>query len=343
MPYALLITHDDILAAQFQKMCAVTQSELVVLGTAQPKDVAEAYRVFVDHKVDLEPFTHDQVVILASDGACAKTWQLAVQLDAKHVEVLPTATNWLIEHLVPPVHTRAQVVSITPVVGGAGASTLACALAGHYAAQGLKVALVDADPRAGGLDVVMGCEQAEGMRWVDILSLEGSVAAPELFESLIIRKGIHLIAPRRGQFDVDGTQIITTIDALASACDVVVIDTPRLSDELAPQLIAASDEALLVTPTTVQASSLLTALKWQLPDERCGLVVRQIPGSGLTAVGVAQAVELPLRATLPTDARIVEQVEQGLGLSNVTLGAFSRSVNQLSNTIERNVDIRTAA
>jgi len=343
MPYALLITQDDTLAAQFQKMCAVTQSELIVVNTAAPHDIAGAYRVFVDQNIEPEPFTHSQVVILAPDGACAKTWKIAMQLDAQHVEVLPSATNWLIEHLVPPVQSRAQLVSVTPVVGGAGASTLACALAGQYAAAGLKVALVDADPSAGGLDVVMGCEQADGMRWADILSLNGSVGAPELFESLIVNKGIHLVAPRRGQVEVEDQQIVTTIETLASACDVVVIDTPRVSNQVARQLIVASDEVLLVMPTTVQASSLLNALKSELPDGHCGLVVRQIPGSGLTAVGVAQAVELPLRATLPTDARIVEQVEQGLGLSSVTLGAFSRSVNQLSTNIERNFDIRIAA
>ena len=335
MPYALLVTRDEILAAQFHKMCAVTQSELIVVDALTPEEIAGAYRVFVDHNIVLEQFNHNHVVILALDGVSAKTWQLALELDAEHVEVLPSETDWLIEHVVPPIQSRAHVVLITPVVGGAGASTVACALAGQYASQGAKVCLVDADLGAGGLDVLMGCEQTPGIRWADIASVQGAVNGGELFDSLIISQGIHVLAPNRGQFDIDASHILTTIETLTSACDVVLIDAPRMTEELTQSLGALSDDVLLVMPTTVQASSLATAVKERFADIRCGLVVRQVPGSGLTPIGVAQAVDIPLRVTLPTDARIVEQVEQGLGLTHVTLGAFSRSINQLSTSLER--------
>ena len=335
MTHALLITTDEILAAQFHKMCAVTQSELVVAHQVTPHDIADAYRVFVDQNSELEPFSHDQVVILAPETSSARTWSLALQLNAQHVEVLPSETNWLLEHLVPPTKLRAHIVAITPVVGGAGASTVACALAGQYATQGLKVCLVDADPRAGGLDVIMGCEQASGMRWVDLVDLEGSVDGAEIYQSLIITRGVHLVAPKRGQFDVEASGITSVIETVATACDVVIIDTPRLSDDMTAQLHSVSDDLLLVMPTTVQASSLVTAHRESLSRNRCGLVARQIPGSGLTPVAVAQALDIPLRASLPTDARIVEQVEQGLGLTHVTLGSFSRTINQLSTAIER--------
>ena len=335
MSYALLVTRDEILAAQFQKMCAVTQSELVVTDAVTPAELAGAYRVFIDHNISLEQFNHNHVVILAPEGVSAKTWQLALQFDAEHVEVLPNESDWLIEHVVPPIQSRAHVVLVTPAVGGAGASTVACALAAQYAAQGVKVCLIDADLRAGGLDVLMGCEQAAGMRWADITSLQGSVDGAELFNSLIVSHAIHVLAPKRGKFEVDSSKILTLIETLASACDVVVVDAPRMTEELTQSLTSLSDDVLLVMPTTVRASSLVTTVKERFADVRCGLVVRQVPGSGLTPIGVAQAVDIPLRATLPTDARVVEQVEQGLGLTHVTLGAFSRSINQLSTSLER--------
>jgi hypothetical protein len=181
----------------------------------------------------------------------------------------------------------------------------------------------------------MGCEQAPGMRWADIASVQGSVNGGELFDSLIVSQGIHVLAPKRGQFDIHTSHILTTIETLTSACDVVLIDAPRMTEELTQSLGVLSDDLLLVMPTTVQASSLVTAVKDRFTDIRCGLVVRQVPGSGLTPIGVAQAVDIPLRVALPTDARIVEQVEQGLGLTHVTLGAFSRSINQLSTSLER--------
>jgi secretion/DNA translocation related CpaE-like protein len=335
MPYALLVTRDEILAAQFHKMCAVTQSDLVVVDAVTPEEIAGAYRVFIDHNVSLEQFSHNHVVILAPEGVSAKTWQLALQFDAEHVEVLPNESDWLIEHVVPPIQSRAHVVLVTPAVGGAGASTVACALAAQYAAQGVKVCLIDADLRAGGLDVLMGCEQAPGMRWADIENLQGSVHGAELFDSLVVSHGIHVLAPKRGQFDSDTSQMLTIIETLASSCDVVLVDAPRVAEELIQSLVTLSDDVLLVMPTTVQASSLVTSVKERFAEVRCGLVVRQVPGSGLTPIGVAQAVDIPLRTTLPTDARIVEQVEQGLGLTHVTLGAFSRSINQLSTSLER--------
>ena len=342
MSYALLVTRDEILAAQFQKMCAVTQSELVVVAEITTESLSGAYRVFVDQSLAPQMFNHEQVVVLATDGITTSTWQLAMQLKAQHVEVLPTQTEWLLEHLVPPVDSHAHIVVVTPVVGGAGASTVACALAAQYVQQGLNVCLVDTDLGAGGLDVVMGCEQEPGMRWSDLSQLQGAVAGNELFDSLIVSKGIHVLAPKRGQFHIEFAQISNVIETVATACDVVIIDTPRLAEPLTQQILELSHDALLVLPTTVQASSLLTALHTTLTGKRCGLVVRQVPGSGLTPLGVAQAIEMPLRASLPTDARIVEQVEQGLGLAHVTLGAFSRSINQLCTAIEINDDNRIA-
>jgi len=342
MSYALLITRDEILSAHFHKMCAITQSEIIVVDSVTPEIVSGAYRVFVDQNVELETLSHNHVVVLAPNGISTNTWKLAMRLNAEHVEPLPTQSDWLVEHVVPPIHNRAHVVAVTPVVGGAGASTVACALAGQYVTQGLKVCLVDADLAAGGLDVVMGCEQAQGMRWADIVNLKGSVAGSELFDSLVIAAGIHVVAPKRGHLDITAQDIHSLVATVATACDVVIIDTPRLADGLTEELLTLSDDVLLVVPTTVRASSLVTAIRDKLADTRCGVVVRQVPGSGLTPIGVAQALELPLRASLPTDARIVEQVEQGLGLTRVTLGAFSRAINQLSTAIELHDDLPIA-
>jgi secretion/DNA translocation related CpaE-like protein len=343
MTYALLLTADDILSAQFHKMCAVTQSELVITQDPTPEALAGAYRVFVDQTLAVPPFVHASVVVLANENVSAQTWQLALSLNAEYVEVLPSTSDWLVEHLVAPSDMHARTIVVVPAVGGAGASTLSCALSSHYVQRGLKVCLIDADPRAGGLDVLMGCEQASGLRWTDVTSIQGEVPAQELLNSLIVSNGIHLLTHRREQFQTDYADIARMHKALSSVCDVVVIDAPRLTEEVTKQLIADCDSTLIVTPTTVQASSVITSVKPALAAAGSGLVVRQIPGSGLTPVGIAQALEIPVLATLPTDARIVEQIEQGLGLGHVTLGAFTRSVNQLCSSLELNNDLCAAS
>jgi hypothetical protein len=41
-------------------------------------------------------------------------------------------------------------------------------------------------------------------------------------------------------------------------------------------------------------------------------------------------LETPLAATISTDTRIVEQVEQGFGMTGIHLGGFTRSMNALA-------------
>jgi hypothetical protein len=44
-------------------------------------------------------------------------------------------------------------------------------------------------------------------------------------------------------------------------------------------------------------------------------------------------LDTPLAATISSDIRIVEQVEQGFGITNIHLGSFTRSLNALAHRI----------
>ena len=56
------------------------------------------------------------------------------------------------------------VIGVVGGCGGAGASTFACVLAAT-AATGWPAVLVDLDPVAGGIDVLLGIEAVPGARW----------------------------------------------------------------------------------------------------------------------------------------------------------------------------------
>ena len=343
MSHALLLTQDELLAAQFHKMCAVTQSSLIVSKEPSHDELARAYRVFLDQNLEVDPFAHPEVVILASDGVSSTTWSKAAEFRAVHVEVLPSTTDWLVEHLVPPSDSCAHIITVVPVLGGAGASTIACALAAAYAQSGTRVSLVDADCGAGGIDILMGCEQSEGLRWSDLDNMRGEISGPEFYDNLIAHQGIRVLAPARNQHKVTLETLNRAVDLLASACEVLIIDSPRLTARITQTLANASDHTLLVTPTTVQATAVLTSYKDLLDGSNAGLVIREIPGSGLTSIGIAQALQLPLLATVPTNSRIVEQVEQGLGVAQVSLGAFTRSLHHLRQSIESQQDNQLAS
>ena len=76
---------------------------------------------------------------------------------------------------------RGWLVAVGGSCGGAGASTVATALA-LAAAPG--VLLVDADPWGGGLDLLLGAERADGLRWPDLTGLRGRVAGDALLAAL---------------------------------------------------------------------------------------------------------------------------------------------------------------
>src|SRR5699024_11548525 len=74
-------------------------------------------------------------------------------------------------------------VGVVAGCGDAGASVLACALAGRAGADHSTV-LVDADPLGGGLDLVLGAEQVPGPRWTDLSASRGQLRPSTLADAL---------------------------------------------------------------------------------------------------------------------------------------------------------------
>src|SRR5690606_39629001 len=83
----------------------------------------------------------------------------------------------------------APVVAVLGGRGGAGASVLAAGLAVTAAQAGHRVLLVDGDPLGGGLDLVPGWEDDDGVRWPELSDTSGRLAAGALIGAL----------PRRGE------------------------------------------------------------------------------------------------------------------------------------------------
>jgi len=120
------------------------------------------------------------LVVVTSNELPAIAWASAVELGAERVVVLPEDEAWLLTRASEAVRSPAErgwLVAIGGSCGGAGASTVAAAVA-LAAAPG--VLLVDGDPWGGGLDLVLGAERAEGLRWPDLATLRGRVAGDAL-------------------------------------------------------------------------------------------------------------------------------------------------------------------
>lgn len=92
------------------------------------------------------------VVLVGRDQDDSEVWKRAVQIVADHVLMLPDGEQWLVDRIADVaegVGRPALTVGVVGGRGGAGASTLACALAVTSAREGMRTLLVDADPDEG--------------------------------------------------------------------------------------------------------------------------------------------------------------------------------------------------
>ena len=103
------------------------------------------------------------------------------------------------------------------------------------------------------------------------------------------------------------------------------------------ELLALVDPDLVVSvvPNTVRAAAVAKRVSGELSARRHGLVVRTIAGAAIEPMEIAELLDIPLWGVVPSDSRVVEQVEQGLGPAAINLGGFTRAVTAI---VDRLVD-----
>src|SRR4051812_31742331 len=109
----------------------------------------------------------DGVHVVLSGDDDVTDWSSVSAAGAESVQSLPGAEAALVDRLAEAAApARGVTVALVGGRGGAGTSTLACALA-HRASRASPTLLVDTDPVGGGLDLVLGAEGHPGLRWPD--------------------------------------------------------------------------------------------------------------------------------------------------------------------------------
>jgi secretion/DNA translocation related CpaE-like protein len=207
-----------------------------------------------------------------------------------------------------------RVVAVLGGRGGAGASILAGGLAVTAARRGLRTMLVDADPLGGGVDLVLGWESLDGLRWPALSQASGEVPAPALVEALPGRSELVILSWDRGEpMTVPPEAMLAALDAGRRGRDLTIVDIPRRLDESAMLALRAADQVYLVVPAELRACAAAARVA-AVAGPHCAalsVVVRQPGPAGLAVKEVIAALRLPYAGTIRSEPRLRTAWERG--------------------------------
>lgn len=323
-PRPLLVTGDPRLLDELLRLCAVTGIEPEVCadaGSARAAWGASPLVVVGDDLADEAARCglprRDDIVLLGSDLDDGEVWRRAVAVGADHVIFLPDAEAWLVDRfadIADGATSAALAVAVVGGRGGAGASTLACALAVSAAQRGRTAALIDVDPLGGGIDVLLGGEAATGLRWPDLRGARGRVDGGALSAALPRLHGLTVLSWDRGApGGVPQDAMRAIVGAVRRRHEVVVVDMPRRPDAVSEEALAQCGTGLVVIPAELRAiaaaAQVVSLVRPVVRDLRA--VVRMPSPSGLDPDEVAANAGLPLAGELRHESGLVESVERG--------------------------------
>ncbi|MFJ9695862.1 septum site-determining protein Ssd [Kitasatospora sp. NPDC101183] len=334
----LVVTEDEGLAEHLLRLCAAAGTEPRLIRGAPPTREHWAGASLVLVGDDQAPHCSGLgrragVLLLGLDLDDPGVWVRAVQLGAEHVLFLPDAESWLLDRIADAaegVGSPAVTVAVLGGRGGAGASTLACALAVTGARTGRRTMLIDGDPLGGGLDILLGGETTRGLRWPDLAGSRGRVSGAELAQALPALKRASTLSclswDRGDTLAVPPQAMRSVLAASRRRGGLVVVDVPRHLDEAAGQALEQSDLALLVVPAelraVVAADRVAAAARMRLGDVRA--VVRPVRFSGLPAHRIAQGLRLELAGELEPEPGLAGDVDKGVPPGSRSAGPLAR-------------------
>jgi len=323
-PTPLLVTADELFLDDALRWCAAVGvvADVAPDLTAARRAWRQASLVLVGG--DLAPelatagLTRREHVLVVADEP-AGLWREGVALGALGVFDRRRDEQSVLEAMAVALDGRGEacLVSVVAGSGGAGASTLAAGVALAGAGRGLTSLLLDADPLGGGLDLVLGTEHDEGMRWRDLDGARGRLGAGALHEALPARAGVATLSWDRAptpRLPADATSTVLT--AALHGFDLVVADVPRHLDPASVEVVGRSVLTVLVVVEEVRA---LGAARHVLDGlRRCAGPVALVTRARAGGIGhrvIAETLGLPVLARLRPDRRLRAAVDHGRGPS----------------------------
>lgn len=324
----LLITRDEQLLDDLLRLAAAAGTTLdvahdstaalrawgsasVVLLGADQVDVLAAHR----------PPRREGVHVVSHGPVADGLFRSALVSGAADVVELPQADAWLVEVLTDAADggiRRASTVGVVAGSGGVGATTFACALGLCAAADGPTV-LVDLDPLGPGVDRVVGLDavvdESRGARWDLLVGSHGRLGSRSFRDALPVKDSLAVLTWAPGPpVPLDPASVREVLSAAQRGHELVVVDLPRRVDDVGAEVVSRCDRVLVVVEPTVAgvASAGKVVASLRPLNEELAVVVRTA-GVAVPADHVADILELPLVAEVPTQRRLAEHLDLGLG------------------------------
>ncbi|WBQ04915.1 septum site-determining protein Ssd [Kribbella sp. CA-293567] len=258
-----------------------------------------------------------RVVAADPEAGEAAAYRHALAIGAEGVFGLPADESVLGDKLADALDggvRTAVTLAFVGGCGGAGATTLAAAVAVTAGRYGLRSMLIDGDPLGGGIELVLGSEACEGSRWPALLNAAGRVSAGALRAALPLVDGLAVLSWDRSDVAALPPEAMRSVlGAAQRSSDLVVVDLPRRSDPAAEEAFVRATSTLVVVPRDVRscaaAARLVAPLREVAHDLR---VVAREPGlNGLSALDVADHLSLPLAAKLGFERDLPSLLDEG--------------------------------
>ena len=225
-----------------------------------------------------------------------------------------------------------RTVAVTGARGGIGATTVLLLLARALAAQGRRVAVVDADP-AGGLGLHLGHGLEPGLCWDDLSAAETVFRPERLTDALPTWLGVPVLSGQgRGGPDA-AARLEPVLRALACEHDLVLLDLPR------PWPAPDGARVLLVTGLDLRSALAAQILAPRLAAQSgrpVELVVRRV-GEDLDEAELAALTDCEILGRVPTDRSVRQRDARG---DDITRGRGSarRAVRSLAERLLAGLD-----
>lgn len=190
--------------------------------------------------------------------------------------------------------------------GGAGASTLAAALALTAADRAGPAWLVDLDPFGGGADSALGAELTPGVRWPDLAGTVGRLSSRALRDAVPTVGGVSIVScDSRTADGPEPSAVVSVVGAARRGGGTVVLDLPRQPTPARQQAVTVADHVVVVVPADVRgvlaARQVVSGL--ESTQQRVDAIVRRV-AAGLSPAEVARGLGLALVGVMDEDPSV---------------------------------------